>query len=244
MHTLYCGPSWGEQSFESVNGDDPIKTNLAKELGLTNYTSLALGANSSFDQLQRAKTFMRLHNELAPFRILFVTANSIQDGHKFENVSQIDFAKSFLSSSDPLAMVQDYEARFYHEIVKLEIPVALIGAHVDTHCQSHDNITVIHPSWQNFLGKLCNLRPVYGWCADVGHRWLHGHVIPEQGPPLQFVLESKPSSAVVDEIHNLFEFWHLLEIAGLFKGCHPNIKANQLFASHIQSSISHWLDQH
>ena len=103
MHTLYLGPSWAVQSFESTHGlDDPVKTNLATELGLSNFSNLSLYAKSNYDQLADAELFMQQHPELAPFRIIMVTANSLQDAHKRKNISQIDFAKKFLTSDDPL----------------------------------------------------------------------------------------------------------------------------------------------
>jgi hypothetical protein len=194
MHTLYLGPSWAVQSFESTQGlDDPVKTNLAQELELLDYTSLALYANSNFDQLQEAKMFMQQHPELAPFRIVFVMANSLQDGHKISGMSQVEFARAFLASADPLVTVRTLEQQFYRRLNSLGIPVALIGAHTDVECESFDNITVIHTSWQNFLGRQCGLNSFYGWPADVGHRWLQGIVIPEYGPPEHFELGTDPS---------------------------------------------------
>ena len=212
MHTLYCGPSWAVQSFESPQGDDPVKTNLAQELELTDYTSLALYANSNLDQLQEAEAFIQQHPELAPFRIVFVMANSLQDGYKITGVSQVDFSRAFLTSADPVGTVKTLEQQFYRRLNSLGIPVALIGAHTDVECESFDNITVIHQSWQNFLGQRCGLNSFYGWPADVGHRWLQGIVIPERGPPEHFELGTNPSPVVVDEIHKLFNVnWRILE---------------------------------
>jgi len=246
MHTLYLGPSWAVQSFESVHGlDDPVKTNLAQELELINYTSLALYACSNLDQLQSAQEFMQQHPELAPFRIVFVTANSLQDGYKISRVSQVDFAQAFLTSEDPMHTVKILEQQFYRQLNALGVPVALIGAHTDVECESFDNITVIHTSWQNFLAQQCGLNSFYGWPADVGHRWLQGIVIPEYGPPEHFELGTDPSKSVVDEIHKLFNVnWRILEKNRLFKGTHPNILGNQLFAREIKQSVSNWIDKH
>ena len=245
MHTLYLGPSWAVQSFESTQGHDPVKTNLAQELELINYTSLALYANSNLDQLRLAEEFIQQHPELAPFRIVFVMANSLQDAHKISGVSQVDFARTFLTSADPLGTVKTLEQQFYRKLNSLSIPVALIGAHTDIECESFDNITVIHPSWQNFLGQRCGLNSFYGWPADVAHRWLKGIVIPEYGPPEHFELGTNPSPAVVDEIHKLFNVkWRILEKNKLFKGTHPTILGNQLFAQEIKQSVNNWIDKH
>ena len=246
MHTLYLGPSWAVQSFESTHGsDNPVKTNLAQELELTDYTSLASYANSNLDQLQEARIFIQQHPELAPFRILFITANSLQDGHKISGVSQVDFARAFLTSADPINIIKTLEQQFYRHLNNFGIPVALIGAHTDVECESFDNITVIHPSWQNFLGQQCGLSSFYGWSGDVGHRLLHGIVIPDYGPPEHFELGTDPSPAVVDEIHKLCNInWKILEKNQLFKGCHPNILGNQLFAREIKQLVNNWIDNH
>jgi hypothetical protein len=244
MHTLYLGPSWAVQSFESPGGEhDPVKTNLAQELELKDYTSLALYANNNFDQLSRAQHFIQQHPELAPFRIVFVSANTLSHGYKIFNMSRVEFAKMFLTSNDPLDLVQSLEQKFYQQLVKLNVPVALIGAHTDVTCQSHDNITVIHPSWQNFLAKHADLNSVYGWAADVAHGWLQGIVIPKVGELEHFELGKDPSPAVVDEIHKIiFDTWMEIEKHKLFRSCHPNILGNQLFAKEIADSFNQWID--
>ena len=246
MHTLYCGPSWAVQSFETPSGDnDTVNTNLAQELELTDYTSLAQCACSNWDQLHRTKEFMQQHPELAPFRIVFVTANTLQDGYETFGMSRVEFAKFFLLSTNPDNIVKSLEQNFYKELNALDIPVALIGAHTDITCESHDNITVIHSSWQNFLGQQCGLNNFYGWAADVGHRWLRGIIIPEVGPPEHFELGADPSKATVDEIHKLIRmYWPIMEKNKLFKGSHPTILGNQLFAQEIKQSVNNWLDKH
>jgi len=246
MHTLYLGPSWAVQSFESTHGvDDPVKTNLAQELELNNYTSLALYAKSNLDQLHDAEEFMQHNPELAPFRIVFITANSLQDAHKISKISQADFARAFLTSADPIDIIKTLEQQFYRRLNSLDIPVALIGAHTDIECESFDNITVIHPSWQNFLGQYCGLNSFYGWSADVAHRWLRGVIIPDYGPPEHFELAGRPSKVVVDEIHKLIKInWQILEKNKLFTGSHPNIQGNQLFAQKIKQSVNNWIDKH
>lgn len=246
MHTLYCGPSWAVQSFESTQGiDDIVKTNLAQELELTNYTSLALYSKSNNEQLQDAQEFMQQHTDLAPFRIIFVTANSLQDAHKTTGLSQIEFARLFLTSTEPMAIVKDLETKFYERLNALGVPVALIGAHTDVSCTSHNNISVIHPSWQNFLAHHCGLNSFYGWPADIGHRWLQGIVIPDHGPPEHFDLGKNPSATVVDEIHKLIHIvWPKMQDNKVFYGSHPNILGNQLFAQEIKQTVNCWIDKH
>ena len=243
MHTLYLGPSWAVQSFETPAGTtDMVKTNLAQELGLTNYTSLAQYACSNFDQLDEAKSFMAQNLNLAPFRIIFITANSLQDGYKIHAMSQEHWAKKFLTHDDPIELIRSLEEIFYQQLNDIGVPVALIGGHTDVTCNSHDNITVIHPSWQNFLGSLCNLNNFYGWAADVGHRWLQGKYIPPVGPPADFELEQDPSHAVVFAIHEILKNWKIMEKNKMFCSVHPNIQGNQLFAKKIQQKINDWID--
>lgn len=241
MHTLYLGPSWAVQSFESPLGlDDPVKTNLASELKLTSFTSLAQRAASNFDQIECAENFMLQHPELSPFRIVFVTSNSLQDGHKLTGTNQVEFVKSFLKSKNPLGIIQSLEEYFYKKLNYLKIPVALIGAHTDVSCESHDNITVIHNSWQNFLAQQCNIGSFYGWPAEVAHRWFQGIIDSKQ----QFSPDYNPSKEVVNEIHKLIQKnWPILERNKLFVDCHPNILGNQLFAQQIQKTINNWLDK-
>jgi len=243
MHTLYLGPSWAVQSFESVYGiDDPAKTNLAQELGLTNYTSLAKYAKSNLDQLKEAQAFMQQHPDRAPFRIVFVIGNSLRDGPLDSGMTEVEWAKTFLVSNDPIDIIISLEQAFYKRLTSLGIPVALIGAHTDVSCESHDNITVIHPSWQNFLGEQSGLNKFHGWAAEIAHRWLQGVYIPEVGLPAKFELGRNPSSAVVDELHKIMRFWKILERRKLFFGTHPTILGNQLFAKEIAEPFKQWID--
>ena len=251
MHTLYLGASWAEQSYESVNGrNDPVKTNLARELELVNYTSLAAQrGNSSLTQVEFAQEFMHQHPELAPFRIVFVTANTLDDGHNIFNISRVDFARKFLTTEDPIGLTQHLEELFYQKLNALNVPVALIGAHTDVTCESHDNITVIHPSWQNFLAQQCDLLHInqkrfYGWPAEIANLWLQGVYISERGPPAKFDLGANPSHEVVFFIDRTFCHWTIMERNNLFRGVHPNIRGNQLFAQEIKQSVNNWLDKH
>ena len=123
MHTLYLGPSWAVQSYESVNGDnDPVKTNLAAELNLINFTSIAQFSNTNLDQLTTAIKFMGENPELAPFRIVFVLSNSLKDAPNYYNLSPEQFAYKFLVSNDPIEIVKDLEKVFYKKLNELDIP--------------------------------------------------------------------------------------------------------------------------
>jgi hypothetical protein len=248
MHTLYLGASWAEQSYESVNGrNDPIKTNLVRELELANCTSLAhQRGNSSLTQVEFAQEFMHQHPELAPFRIVFVTANTLDDGHNVFNISRVEFARKFLLNEDPIGLTQHLEEVFYQKLNALGVPVALIGASIDVTCKSHDNITVIHPSWQNFLAQQCNcnIPNFYGWNAGIADRWLHGIIIPEVGSPERFELGSLASPVLIKELKNIKSYWQIMREHKFLVGTHPNIVGNQLFAQEIKQSVNNWIDKH
>ena len=245
MHTLYLGSSWALQSFESIYGlDDPIKTNLAQELGLINYTSFAESSETNQDQLQKAQEFMHQHPEMAPFRIIFLTANSLDDAHKIHGITEIDFAKSFLTSDDPMHMIKLLEQHFCQQLTALDVPVALIGASTDITFQSHDNVTVIHPSWQNFLAQHCGLNSFYGWPANIGRRWAQKTIIPKLGPIVHFDLEMPLSTATANEIHKIKVLWRVMQKHKLLVGGHPTILGNQLFAQEIKQSVNNWIDKH
>ena len=245
MHTLYLGSSWALQSFESIYGfDDPVKTNLAQELELTNYTSFAESSETNQDQLQKAQNFMRQYPDLAPFRILFVTASSLDDAHEIFGTTEIGFAKLFLTSNDPMNMIKSLEQHFYQQLLALDVPVALIGGATDITFNSHDNITVIHPSWQNFLAQHCGLNSFYGWPANTGRRWLQKTIIHKHGPLVNFDLETPPSSITINEIHKIKIYWRILQKHKLLIGGHPTILGNQLFAREIKQSVNNWIDNH
>jgi len=240
MHTLYLGPSWAVQSFESFNGDDDlIKTNLAKELGLSNFTQIADCNTSNLQQLTRAVKFMEENPNLAPFQILFVMAGSLTDGYYYYNLSPEDFAYKFLKSDDPIGIVKNLECIFYEQLSMLNVPVGLIGGHVDVmNFNFPSNITVIHQSWQNFLGSQCGLGNFIGWQGEIANLWLQGRL--EYDVYIDTVM---PSKQVVFELDRLMSAWTTIGLNGkLWCGVHPNILGNQLFAKEIANSFNQWIN--
>jgi len=236
---LYLGPSWAVQSYESWNGDtDTIKTNLAQELRLENYTQLANYSESNMRQLNRAIEFMQQHPELAPFRLLFVMSSSLHDAPVLRSGTREEFAMVFLRSKNPIDLLQDLERGFYDRICQLGIPVGLIGAHTDV--VDYDfppHVTVIHPSWQNFLGNQSGLDPFLGWPCEIANLWLQGRL--DYGRHIPMV---DPSKELVFEIDQQFKRWDILEQNKLWCGVHPNLRGNQLFAKHIADSFNKWID--
>jgi hypothetical protein len=239
MHTLYLGSSWAVQSYESFGGDnDPIKTNLAQELKLTNYTQLAAYGNSNILQLNKAIAFINQHPELEPYRLVFVLGSSSNDAPMFYNLTGEQFAHKFLTSSDPISIIKDVEKLFYQELNKLDIPIALIGAHTDVvDFNFKENITVIHPSWQNFLGSHCDLPKFFGWPAELANLWLQGRLKFDV-----YINKVTPSKEVVFEIDRLFKQWTAMHRNNLWNGVHPSILGNQLFANKIADAFNKWID--
>jgi len=239
MHTLYLGPSWAVQSYESMNGDnDPSKTNLAQELKLNNYTQLANYNSTNMAQLNKAITFIDQHPELAPFCLVVVLSNSLDDAPMFYNLSREKFAHKFLSSVDPISIIKDTERLFYQEINKLNIPIALIGAHTDVvDFDFNENVTVIHPSWQNFLGSQCGLTKFFGWPVEIANLWLQGRLEYDI-----YIDTIRPSIEMVFEMDKLFSHWTTMQTNKLWNGVHPSILGNQLFAKKIADPFNKWLD--
>lgn len=232
MHTLYLGPSWAVQSFETPMGEDLERTNLAEQLQLSTYTNLARCGDNNFEQLLMAREFMAANQHLGPFRAVFVTANSLSYGHILYQTSRAEFVRYFLTHHDVVSVVKDLETKFYQELADLNIPVALIGAHTDVmpgNCGGL--ITVIHHSWQNVLAKKLGLRDFFGWPADVAQYWIakETHI--------------EPSVSSVSEISLILGIWGKLERRRLFCGVHPNIQGNKLFAEAIGESVNQWLDK-
>ena len=239
MHTLYLGPSWAVQSYESFSGnDDVVKTNLAQELGLSNFTQIAKYGKSNLSQLISAKKFMEDNANLAPFNILFVMSESLSNGPAHYNLSAEKFAHDFLTSDDPIAIIKNLEIDFYRQLSNLQIPMALIGAHTDiVDFDFAKNITVLHPSWQNFLGSCCELDKFFGWPCEIANLWLQGRLDYNT-----YIRQVKPSKSVVFEIDRLMSKWTTLQLNNLWNGVHPSILGNQLFAKEIADSFNQWID--
>ena len=240
MHTLYLGPSWAVQSYESLYGyDDPVKTNLAKELNFNNYTQLAHYGDSNLTQLNKAKKFISDNIDLGPFRIFFVVNTSLDDSAEFYKTNLADFAKTFLLSTIPLTLVKELEILFYKELEQLDMPIAVVGSHTDiVDYTFNNNVTVIDPSWQNFIGSQCGVERFFGWPAAMGHAWMQGSL----NGTGHYNVDFDPSMEVVFEINRVFDYWTSFVDAGLWCGVHPNIQGNQLYANHIREKVNQWFD--
>jgi hypothetical protein len=155
---------------------------------------------------------------------------------------RVDFARHFITHDSVLNLVRDLELQFYRAVEELNIPVALIGAHTDIQDYAWSpNVTVIHASWQNFLASVVGLNSFVGWAAEIAQLWLSSKIVPAQGPMMSFDCDQAPSMSAVFEIDHVMTTWSRLERAGLWKGVHPNIKGNKIFALAISHLINQWL---
>ena len=222
----YVGPSWAVRSFDNSSGyetDLNGGTNLIKEMGLLNepgleITSLARLAATNIGCLNS----ILYENQDTKFDgIIWVYCGIISDLIHFLPISK----KELFKSENFWQIREELNQRILSKINDLNIPVALIGAHSDVVNCDYPNITVIHPSWQKFLGN--DLR--CGWEAEVAHR----EIIEINVTETNF----KPSKSVVNLIVDTLGDWHNLEMLGVFNNVHPNRKGNELFAKEIKPSV-------
>ena len=110
------------------------------------------------------------------------------------------------------------------------MPVGLIGAHSDIFDCDYENIEIIHPSWQKFLGNIAGIEIKNGWGAEVAHRWL---------------VYEFPNSSIckeaVEMISENLDAWIKLELNNLFYQVHPNRRGNILFANEIKSKVNSFM---
>ena len=243
MHTLYLGPSWAVQSYESYRGDtDLIKTNLAQELDFKNFTQIANYNNTNHQQLDLAEDFIQKNSNLGPFRIFLVMCDDLVDAYKQFNTTPEEFAQVFLTDSSPKAILKKLQGSVFQRLTTLNIPVAVVGAHTDILINVlPPNVTLIHLSWQKFLLEQIGLDQSIdqGWPAEIAHMWLCGTLYADVSLNIDF----EPSRQIVFDIDRLFSGWTTLSHHNLWNGVHPNIRANQLFAEHIKIKVNQWLDK-
>lgn len=215
---LYVGSSWANRSFDTPDGSESDHTNLAKELQL-DIVDLSECAASNAWLAEKIRRYDK------PFdAIIWIYAEPIRDKQWSPQLME-----SYLKNENFWKERRKFNADTLIDISSFGKPVALIGGHSDIEECDHDNITVIHHSWQNFLSKFAKIDEMQGWGAEVLHR--------------EIMLEkvNNPSVAVVDKISETFYHWHRMELNGVFNWCHPNKKGTKLFANEISSSINSWI---
>jgi hypothetical protein len=226
MKPIYIGPSWAVRSFDTPDGNDQETTNLAQEwnIGVQN---LAEHAFSNWMLLGKIRSYVKDNPQESQTPIIWVYGEPLLDTWVYQDTP----IEQALTRDDWWQMRERVNQQILQDISELGNPVALIGAHSDIVDCDHPNITVIHPSWQKFLGEQIGIYIKAGWGAEVAHRF----IVTDRS--------IKPSHSVIDAVSELFLQWHKLEMHGLFQICHASLLGNKLFAKAIESDVKKWLSQ-
>ncbi len=211
---LYIGPSWAVRSYDTVEGSESNYTNLLMELNL-NAVNLAQRGWSNMQCLDCIKDYTSSFDA-----ILWVYCEPILDVlHKNK--------KNLIESNNFWELRNNINADTLSMINQLNCPVGLIGGHSDiVDCDSYNNITAIHPSWQKFLANYVGINLEHGWGAEVAHRYA-----------MYEFKNSRPSKDMINKTADTLNIWTQLELLGVWRGVHPNKKGNQLFAKEITSNV-------
>jgi hypothetical protein len=137
--------------------------------------------------------------------------------------------RKFVESEDFWAIRADANQQILQKIGCLSCPVAMIGSHSDVSGCEHPNITVIHPSWQQFLARQVGVELEHGWEAEVAHRWISELWTSRSG--------ARPSHALMDRCYATLQAWHKIERGGLFNWAYPNRLGTELFAREIGPGV-------
>jgi hypothetical protein len=223
---LYVGPSWAYRSYDTPEGLEENFTNLYIELGLQKLNAVNLsfsGASNQYfiDQFTRPNHPDSFKEDYDA--IIWIYCEPLKElGIKM---------KDFLTSNDPWDIRGEANKKLLDQMSKIGKPIGLIGSHSDVFDCDYSNITIIHPSWQQFLANYAGVALKQGWGADESHRAL-----------VVDYTDIKPSNQIVDAMVEQFDVWHRLEYNRLFSSNHTNKKGNELFAKEIQSSIESFIN--
>jgi hypothetical protein len=218
---LYVGSSWASRSFDTPDGSEKDYTNLASELNLPVVNLSKLGI-SNMEILDIIKNYKKEYDA-----VIWVFTEPLTDP-----TWDATKMKDFFESENFWEMRLELMQNSFKYIASIGCPVALISGSSDIINCNHDNITVIHTSWQKFLAKSVNVDLQHGWGVDTAHRML-----------MMDAQDIVPSMAVLDLVSDTFKSWHQLELKRVFNWCHPNKNGNKLFATEIAQSLNAWIDK-
>lgn len=214
----YIGPSWAVRSFDTPHGDEENYTNLAMELGL-DVVNLAKFGDSNLGCLKR---LLDKQKETKFDAVIWIYCNILGNIPHLSSMTK----RQFIESENFWSIREEANQQILAKINNLPCPVALIGAHSDIVNCNHNNITVIHPSWQQWLAGQVGVNLSLGWEAEVAHRWI---LEDERG--------ARPSRELVFKTSETLRAWNKMDTLGVFNFCHPNRKGNELFAKEIKPSV-------
>lgn len=232
MSFLYTGPSWAASSFPL----DSQTTNLAKEWGFSCINQSCSGT-SIIDQLNFIPK-----NNIKP--IVWVYGEPLLSCEKITGVSISDL----ITRTDWDVVRKQCNDFCLKAINSLGVPVLIIGAHSDIVNCNYNNITVAHPSWQQYLAEQANMmidnNKIFVklddgsnyiidtcWGAEIIHRFMH------ENPHIT------PSMEITNAVWDIFFFWKELEKANLFFDVHPNYQGNKLFAEFLKPTVIKFLQE-
>lgn len=140
----------------------------------------------------------------------------------------------WMESEDIFAIRKDLDLEILQRIRNsLKNPISLIGglSDVDQTLAESLGLSVLHPSWQGWIGKTLNSKWFkFGWGAgDIGWRTNYNKVT--------------PSRAAVFEFDELIKEWYWWEEMGYFYQVHPSLRATQEFAEFLQADVINWVQQ-
>jgi hypothetical protein len=216
---IYTGPSWGELSYEPMENNDvwPNYTNLALEWDIPCY-NLAKRANNNY---QCIDSIQALNKDLPVVWVLCEPLVAILHNGPLQH--------EYLQSKDHLAFRQELLQQQLTAMNDLGLSIGIVGAHSDIRQSDIDNfsnLSIIHPSWQNFLANQVGVQSRdYNWGYEIAHVMFR--VFPEV----------KPTDQLVMDMYEGLDFWERLEKEKVFCDVHPNKLGNIKFAKYIKEKV-------
>lgn len=223
---IYTGPSWGELSYEPMEGFDvyPNYTNLSLEWNLPCY-NVAKRANNNYQCIDSVQA---LNKDLP---VVWVMCEPL-----VEILHNGPAQQEYLQSKNHLAFRQDLLHEQLTAMNNLGLPIGIVGAHSDIRQQDIDsfsNLSIIHPSWQNFLADYSGVESRnYNWGYEIAHVMFR--VFPDV----------KHDSQLIMDMYDGLEFWQQLENKKMFCDVHPNKLGNIKFAEHTKQSVIDFINLH
>lgn len=220
---IYTGPSWGELSYEYMEDFDvwPNYTNLALEWNIPCY-NVARRANNNY---QCIDSVQELNKDLPVVWVMCEPLVAI--------LHNVPLQHEYLQSKNHLAFRQDLLHDQLSAMNNIGVPIGIIGAHSDIRHEditNFGNLSIIHPSWQNFLAKQVGVESRdYNWGYEIAHVMFR--VFPEV----------KPNDQLVMDMFDGLDFWKQLEKEKVFCDVHPNKQGNIKFAELIKQSVADFI---
>ena len=220
---IYTGPSWGELSYEPMQDFDawPNYTNLAVEWNIPCY-NIARRANNNYQCIDSVKS---LNKDLPVVWIMCEPLVSI--------LHNVPLQQEYLQSKNHLVFRQNLLHEQLSAMNDLGLPIGIVGAHSDIRQEDiydFSNLSIIHPSWQNFLASQVGLESRdYNWGYEIAHVMFR--VFPEV----------KPNDQLVMDMFDGLDFWKQLEKERVFCDVHPNKQGNIKFAEFIKQQVTDFI---